>query len=69
MNLIAAIRKGHGLTQAELAVKLEISPGHVGDIERGARKPSLKLAAKMERVLETSGIVAAVIADKMSDAA
>lgn len=65
MNLIAAVRKGRGLTQIQLAKSLEISPGHMGDIERGARKPSLKLAAKMEAVLETPGIVAAVIAEKM----
>lgn len=68
MNFITAIRKGKGLTQAQFAAALEISPGHVGDIERGARKPSIKLAVRMEEILQVPGIVAAVVAEKTGDA-
>lgn len=66
---IAASRKAKGLTQASFAQALGISPGHVGDIERGWRKPSLKLARRMEEMLEVSGIVAAVVAEKTRAAA
>jgi transcriptional regulator with XRE-family HTH domain len=61
---IATIRKGLGLTQAEFASRLGISEGYVGHLETGERKPSLKLASRIERESGVYGLVAAVVADK-----
>lgn len=38
---IAALRQGRGLSQAELAKKLHISPSAVGMYEQGRREPSV----------------------------
>jgi hypothetical protein len=35
-------------------------------MEQGRREPSLKLAAKMERLARVEGLVASVVAKKMS---
>lgn len=68
-KLISTLRKGKGLTQAQLADALEISPGHIGDLERGHRKPTVEMAAKMEAAMKVPGIVSAVVADKVERAA
>lgn len=44
------IRKDLGFTQATLADALNVSPGYIGDIERGHRGLSLKLAMRLETV-------------------
>lgn len=61
---VAQIRSGLGMTQAELAVALGVSPGHVGDIERRHRKLTIKLAAKLESLSGVGGIVDEVVAEK-----
>lgn len=66
---VASIRKGLGLTQAQFAAALGISHKYAGHIETGYRKPSLKLAARIEHVSGTTGLVDAVIAEKMGEAA
>lgn len=66
---IADIRSDLGLSQAMLAEKLGVSPGHIGDIERGHRKLTIELAAKLEALSGKSGIVAFVVAEKTGSAA
>jgi transcriptional regulator with XRE-family HTH domain len=63
-----AIRKGQGLTQAELAEKIGVSPGYIGDIERGYRHVSLNLAMKLEAATEIP-VVAEYLAAKSGQAA
>lgn len=66
---IASIRKALGLTQAEFAERLGVSVGYVGHLETGVRKPSLKLAAQIERLGGVSGLVEARVAEKTGAAA
>lgn len=66
---IASIRKRLGLTQAAFAEEIGVSHKYVGHLETGIRKPSLKLAAKIEEVSGESGLVQARIAEKMGLAA
>lgn len=49
---IQRLRKNIGLTQEELAEKLNISRTHVGHIEQGRKTPSLKLLNKLAKVLK-----------------
>jgi DNA-binding XRE family transcriptional regulator len=44
-------RREVGISQEDLAEKIEISRTHMGHIEQGRRKPSLELLQKMARVL------------------
>jgi transcriptional regulator with XRE-family HTH domain len=44
-------RQKHGLTQEELAVKAHIGTKFVGNIERGASKPSLDTFIKIAKAL------------------
>lgn len=39
---LTALRKRKGLTQFELAIAVGMSPGYIGDIERGANNPTLE---------------------------
>jgi transcriptional regulator with XRE-family HTH domain len=65
---VATIRKGLNLTQAEFAAQLGTSAAYIGHIETGVRRPSLKLAAKIERLAGVHGLVAAVVAEKLGAA-
>lgn len=65
---ITALRKGLGLTQVEFAGALGVSPGHVGDLERGRRNLSLPLAAKLE-TLTGKSLVDELVAQKTGRAA
>lgn len=65
---IVSIRASLGLTQAQFAEALEVSPGHIGDLERGHRKLSLKVAARLERLAKLDGLVDEVLARKMDAA-
>lgn len=47
-------RQKHGLTQEELAVKAHIGTKFVGNIERGASKPSLDTFIKIANALNVS---------------
>lgn len=62
------IRKDLGFTQATLADALDVSPGYIGDIERGHRDLSLKLAMKLEAVTKHP-FVAEFVAAKTGQAA
>ena len=51
---IAALRREAGLSQAQLAKKLQISPSAMGMYEQGRREPSLELLGQMARTLGVS---------------
>lgn len=61
---VAAYRKSLNLTQAKFAEQLGVSPGHVGDLERGHRRLTIRLASKLEDLTKQSGIIAAVVAEQ-----
>lgn len=63
-----AIRRAQGLTQAGFAAALGVSPGYIGDVERGHRAVSLNLAVKMEAVTKLP-IVSEYVATKSGQAA
>lgn len=65
---VKSLRTGLGLTQAEFAELIGSTAGYVGHLETGFRKPSLKLALRIERATKAKGFVAAVQADKLSEA-
>ncbi len=45
---LRVLRQQHGLTMQELASVLDLlSRGHVGDIEKGRKKPSVELAVRV----------------------
>lgn len=64
MDDIATLRKSLDLTQAQFAAALGISHKYVSHIEKGVRKPSLKLAAKIERLSGVEGLVQARVDEK-----
>lgn len=47
---IKELRSSQGLSQSELAKKLEVTPGTIGHLENGRMKVSDKLAAKVKEV-------------------
>lgn len=51
---IAALRREAGLSQAELARQLKISPSAMGMYEQGRREPSGEILVAMARVLAVS---------------
>lgn len=51
---LASLRKEQGLKQAELARKSGLSPGLIGQIEKGKVEPSLKTVEKIASALEIS---------------
>ena len=51
---IAALRKNAGLSQAELAVQLQISASAMGMYEQGRREPSAQVLVEMARILGVS---------------
>lgn len=51
---IAALRKAAGMSQAQLAQELKISPSAIGMYEQGRREPSLELLAKMAGIFHVS---------------
>lgn len=53
-NRLEAIRKQHGLTQEELAEKLEVSRQTIGSLENGRYNPSILLAFKIARLFGLS---------------
>lgn len=48
-NRLEEIRKNHGITQEELAEKLEVSRQTIGSLENGRYNPSIVLAFKIAR--------------------
>lgn len=65
---VSTLRKGLNMTQAEFAAALGTSAAYIGHLETGVRKPSLKLAAKIERLTGAKGFVEAVAAAKVQEA-
>jgi len=53
-NRIRKLRKETGLTQEDLADKVNVTPQHLCYIENGRRRPSLPLARRLARVLKTN---------------
>ena len=51
---IAALRRDAGLSQAELASRLQISPSALGMYEQGRREPSAQMLVALARVLGVS---------------
>ena len=51
---IAALRKAAGLSQAELARRLQISASTMGMYEQGRREPSVQMVVNMARELHVS---------------
>lgn len=51
---IAALRRRAGLSQAELADRLKISPSAVGMYEQGRREPSVETLVEMSRLFGIS---------------
>ena len=51
---IAALRREAGLSQAQLAQKLQISPSAMGMYEQGRREPSLQLVGELARIFGVS---------------
>ena len=51
---IAALRRQAGLSQAELAQRIRVSPSAVGMYEQGRREPSAELVVAMARELGVS---------------
>lgn len=62
---IASVRRDMNLTQAEFAAALGVSHKYVSHIETGVRRPSLKLAARIEALSGQKGVVDAVVAEKL----
>ena len=51
-NLLAGARLKAGLTQAQLAEKLDIRQNMISDYERGKRRLSLAMAKRIARILD-----------------
>lgn len=51
---IAALRREAGLSQAELAKRLQVSPSAMGMYEQGRREPSMETLVAMARELKVS---------------
>ena len=51
---IGALRRSRGLSQAELAKRLGISPSAMGMYEQGRREPSVQTLVSLSRELGTS---------------
>lgn len=51
-NRLEEIRKQHGLTQEELATKLEVSRQTINSLEKGKYNPSILLAFKISKLFK-----------------
>lgn len=51
---IKAARERAGLTQEDLAAKLEMSPTHISVIERGVKAPKLETLVRIANILQVS---------------
>lgn len=54
---IRVLRREKGMSLKALAVAAGLSPGHLGEIERGRRKPSLSALFRISDALGTSASV------------
>jgi len=51
---VRRLREQRGFSQAELALRSQISTQYLGEIERGRRDPSLSVAARLATSLDSS---------------
>ena len=51
---IAALRRERGMSQSELAERLQVSPSAMGMYEQGRREPSAQMLVALARELEVS---------------
>lgn len=58
---LTEIRQRSGLTKSGLARTVDISPGHMSDIESGRRQPSPELTQRIARALKVP--LPAILAD------
>ncbi|WP_376783786.1 helix-turn-helix transcriptional regulator [Achromobacter ruhlandii] len=56
MNPFRVVRKAAGLSQAQLAVMLDVSQSAVSQYERGAIQPCIKLAKRLVALAADSGL-------------
>lgn len=63
-TVLTAIRTEMGLKSAPFARLVGASPGQMHDWESGAQRLTLEAAAKIERALQRTGIVDAVVAER-----
>lgn len=49
---IAKLRKSVGITQGQLAEKIEVTQAYLGHIEQGIKSPSLETLEKIARILK-----------------
>lgn len=54
MEQIKRMREQHGLTQKELAERLDVTEEYIYMIEKGSRSPSTKLAIKMSALFNVT---------------
>jgi putative transcriptional regulator len=54
-NRVASLRVASGLTQSELAARIQVSPETVAAIENGRQDATLLTALRMSRALRTRG--------------
>lgn len=65
MNNLKEIRKANKISQTELAYKAGVSARHIAFIEHGDRTPSIKIAIKIARALNST--VEEIFADEMEE--
>lgn len=53
-NKIKKLRERRGLSQAQLARELQISVSYLNQIENNKRDPSIKLAVRIAKLLDTT---------------
>jgi putative transcriptional regulator len=53
-NRIEELRKKSGITQEQLAEKLEVSRQTIGSLENGRYNPSIQLAFRLSRFFKTN---------------
>ena len=51
---IQQLRKANGMTQEELAIKLNISDRHLRNLERGEEAPSIDLFVEIKTILNST---------------
>ena len=51
-NVLRQVRNAKGLSQEDLAVRLDISRSHIGRLETGEKQPSLKMLFLLAEALE-----------------
>lgn len=59
---VKELRKSCGLTQEELAERVEVSKDYIGLIERGLRSPSLQV---IEKIANSLGVTIHVLFNEM----